>query len=453
MDMWYEMALQNNFPYIDEFDQLEADLNPFRVLDASTIKRRMENAVLANAQVTEARRLGWLEVRRGKLSVEGFSFVEISNETMIEMIEPIAHHLPDLRLPVNWFPQPRVVGGDMTRAKDSVRFEDRSAIDNWNYLRSACPSSYLGDARSSRDRPTLDICAWQASNRHEHGIFVAPVSFFTTTTAVPILSRGKLSTMQDLLIPNPCYWADRYRLWSEPDPLTFKQKSISVYWRGQTTGVVLSAETLYQTHRMRFVNLFNWLAAWYKIQQDPNPSLHVRHAFEQAEKMRKAAQIHVDVEKLYAADRFSASSFDVGFDRVFNVSDADFAATVQKEYRFTPREFPREMYRHQFVADIDGESMSCRFYSQLASASVPIKQTLFAEWHDDRVVPWAHYVPLSHSMQELPALLAWLSTNEGQKIAERIALAGQAWAGKTLRKIDMTLYLYRLLLEYAAVMQ
>jgi len=62
----------------------------------------------------------------------------------------------------------------------------------------------------------------------------------------------------------------------------------------------------------------------------------------------------------------------------------------------------------------------------LGSRSVVLKQTLFKEWHDDRLVPWVHYVPVSLEMKELPKTMRYLvMTKKGAAVSMRIAEQGR----------------------------
>ena len=77
------------------------------------------------------------------------------------------------------------------------------------------------------------------------------------------------------------------------------------------------------------------------------------------------------------------------------------------------------------------------------------KMTMFQEWHDDRLIPWVHYVPISLKMTELPETLRFLAeTPQGQMIAKNIAEQGSDWALKVLRQEDLGLAVFRTLLEY-----
>jgi hypothetical protein len=108
------------------------------------------------------------------------------------------------------------------------------------------------------------------------------------------------------------------------------------------------------------------------------------------------------------------------------------------------------MLDYRLAYDLDGNGISGRFYKLLASRSTVLKQTLLREWHDDRLVPWLHYIPVSQSMRELPELVLYLtSTDAGQQRAREIADAGRECHSKAFRKADMAVYVYRLVLEPA----
>jgi hypothetical protein len=93
------------------------------------------------------------------------------------------------------------------------------------------------------------------------------------------------------------------------------------------------------------------------------------------------------------------------------------------------------------------------------STSLPIKATIFREWHDSRLVAWKHFVPMDNRFMDFWGIMEYFLGYEGEnfkieghdKAAERMATAGQDWANKVLRKEDMQIYVLRLLLEYARI--
>ncbi|KAK7203726.1 hypothetical protein BZA70DRAFT_58323 [Myxozyma melibiosi] len=106
----------------------------------------------------------------------------------------------------------------------------------------------------------------------------------------------------------------------------------------------------------------------------------------------------------------------------------------------------QETWQYKYLLDMDGNSFSTRFYAFLRSRSAVVKQTLFREWHEDRLIPWVHYVPLSLDLKEGFEILRFLLDNDvsGKFIAD----SGRRWSKRTMRKEDMQIYFFRLMLEY-----
>lgn len=102
--------------------------------------------------------------------------------------------------------------------------------------------------------------------------------------------------------------------------------------------------------------------------------------------------------------------------------------------------------------DLDGNGISGRFYKLLASRSAVLKQTVLREWHDERLVPWVHYIPVSMSMEELPEIVAFLTeTPLGRERARHIGEQGRRWMREGMRVEDRAVYVLRLLLEVGRV--
>ncbi|MCJ1387062.1 capsule-associated protein CAP1 [Xylographa soralifera] len=98
---------------------------------------------------------------------------------------------------------------------------------------------------------------------------------------------------------------------------------------------------------------------------------------------------------------------------------------------------------------MDGNAFSGRFYAFMRSHSLPLKLAYFREWHWERLRPWVHFVPISREVREVPEIMRYFEEEEeGQEIAMRLAASGHDWAVKVLRKEDMEVWMFRLLLEY-----
>ena len=150
-------------------------------------------------------------------------------------------------------------------------------------------------------------------------------------------------------------------------------------------------------------------------------------------------------------DRF-VELYDVKFTAIIQCDDA---ACDEENQFFQPgqRENQTSLYKSRFVFDLDGNSFSGRYYSLLSSRSLVLKQTIFQEWHDDRLFPWVHYVPISMSMEELPEVVRYLALSKaGGALAKQIADEGRQWRQRALRREDFGIYWFRLILEYARLM-
>jgi len=106
----------------------------------------------------------------------------------------------------------------------------------------------------------------------------------------------------------------------------------------------------------------------------------------------------------------------------------------------------------KLVFDIDGNGLSGRYHMLLASQSLVLKQTMLREWHDDWLVPWAHYIPISLDMSELPETVRFLLSYEGQDAAWQVAYQSRMWTKRVLREVDMQIAYWRILLEYGRLL-
>ena len=116
-----------------------------------------------------------------------------------------------------------------------------------------------------------------------------------------------------------------------------------------------------------------------------------------------------------------------------------------------------DQFQAKYLPDVDGNSFSGRYRGFLMSTSLPIKATIFKEWHDSRLIPWKHFVPMDNRFLDFWGIMQYFIGYESKNTkiaghdteAEKIALDGQDWANRVLRREDMQIYTLRLLLEFA----
>ncbi len=124
-----------------------------------------------------------------------------------------------------------------------------------------------------------------------------------------------------------------------------------------------------------------------------------------------------------------------------------------------PMDF-QDHWKYKYLFDLDGAGFSGRFIPFLLSRSLPLKTALFREWYDSRLTPWLHFVPQDIRLHGVYGTLAYFTGLSARidrsevrmephdKEAEKIAEEGRNWASKVLRKEDMEIYMFRLLLEW-----
>jgi len=182
--------------------------------------------------------------------------------------------------------------------------------------------------------------------------------------------------------------------------------------------------------------------------------------------------------KYFNASEFAQKHSDVGFTEPFAcVPDCDFYNGV---WDYKPMTTLSEQFKSKYVVDVDGHSFSGRWHAFLQSRSMGIKSTIFREWHDSRLIPWRHFVPLDNRFDEIYSILTYfiglgspMDAGDSHRPyvprhdfeARKLGRQGREWAAKVLRKEDLEvrhpfhlafftlihqkIYLYRLMIEYA----
>jgi len=250
-----------------------------------------------------------------------------------------------------------------------------------------------------------DICS-QPDLQYMSGFFMAPAAFKGTHLAVPIFSQSRIEPYNDILAPSPWYYSGRARYEPEKD-LDWEKRYDTFFWRGATTnGVAIHGGWRY----------------------------HLRERF------------------LKVANRLRGK-VDVGFTEI--------ARCRGEDCREETEEFPLKQnvqfevfFKHKYLPDIDGAAFSGRWIAFLKSKGLPFKLALFREWFDSRIVAWRHFVPLDVRLRErdFKAVVEWFMAPENSAWSKKIADWGSEWALQTLRHEDAEVYMFRLLLEYARVM-
>lgn len=286
-----------------------------------------------------------------------------------------------------------------------------------------------------------------------NGIFVEPITVAATDDLFPLFGGSKLAVNNEILLPAPMYWNEEERFMGknseQPD---WSQKQNGVIWRGVATGGKNRENNWKAFQRHRFVAM--------------NNGTKLSRAEEFAELPNNFAM----PPSSYHLQAQEEGRLGEWVDTWANVSFVDLMCETEQENKilcnytdpyFSVRKGVKldDQFKYKYLPDIDGNSFSGRYLGFLRSTSLPIKATLWREWHDSRLVAWKHFVPMDNRFTDWYGIMEYFLGYEGadgtkkveghDKEAAKIALAGKEWADKVLRKEDMKIYVLRLLLEYA----
>ena len=282
-----------------------------------------------------------------------------------------------------------------------------------------------------------------------NGIFVEPLSVSATKVLFPMFGGSKLAVNNEILLPAPMYWNEEERFTGGNDHGgPWGEKKNEAIWRGVATGGHNRATNWKAFQRHRFVAMNNGTSLtaaenWSELPPNfvlPPASYHL--------------QAQTDGKLGKWVDTWANVSFvDLMCDPKQTENKCNYTSphfTVTKGIKM------KEQFGSKYLPDIDGNSFSGRYLGFLRSTSLPIKATLWHEWHDSRLVAWKHFVPMDNRYEDWYGIMEYF-LGYGDKVpghdaaAEKIASDGKAWAERVLRKDDMQIYVLRLLLEYARV--
>lgn len=437
-EAWYEFAQEHQSAIIDDFDTIYDAVSPFWELSGKEVFDMIK--YVKNAPNSEL----WLCSFTSKEAQTHCSHPYRKFDRNIQLrfnrlLKDLPGALPDVEFLVNHLDEPRVlVPPPITRRNKRLTLANMSREPVWDTLTKFCfPQSKKKSARTGNITETfglpfitdissaMDLCQ-HPEYSSTHGFALSPTLFRLIEGAVPILSTGAPSTMGDILYPSPAYDESVFQ-YSDAHDIDWDKKWNNLYWAGSTTGGYAVDDQWQHYHRQRFVQLAQ--------------NLQTReHTY-----LQEKDGVISRVKSPFLNNRL----FDVAFTRI---SQCDRRPCRDQRAYFSVKSWTDkdQPLRSRLVFDLDGNGISGRYYKLLASKSAPLKQTLLREWHDDRLTPWVHYIPVSQSMEELPELVSYLtSTTSGQERAREIADQGREWFSRAFRDIDLTIYIYRLLLELA----
>lgn len=310
-----------------------------------------------------------------------------------------------------------------------------------------------------------DICH-QPDMAYLHGFYLSPAAFKASYQLMPVFSQSKPHGYNDILYPSAWNYMDKVRYEpsdpkgvpgeedytpGNPDP-PFDQKENVLFWRGATSEGVSSGDHTWRgMTRQRLVHMANNLTTSLHDRFSvllPNPANYEKYKYQILDgPAAKELGLKTDIAVV---------------DRIARCGGVGLHDCTDQEAEFGlvgPSDFQAH-WRYKFLFDLDGAGFSGRFLPFLQSRSLPFKTALFREWYDSRLTAWLHFVPQDIRLHGVWSTLAYFAgvngTMFGQRIswkghdkeAELIAEGGRKWASEVLRKEDMEVYFFRLLLEW-----
>lgn len=446
-------------PFIDEYDFMTHSLDPYWHVSPKVLRDYVEQA---SSMPSASSRLAILEIKDRQANLRNGNH---QHGQLVRLLQPVMEFLPDVRMLLNNLDEPRVIVphdvlslplptkspttqnlDGLTGQTASFSFTDLGHQKPFDTIILSCPAdSPVRSASTQAGQPTpnipfisnitdaRDVCQSPASIADQHGLLNSPGTFLFTHQLVPIACTGKISTFQDVVFPSSYYFQDDVSDYDASWDRPWEEKEDVVYWRGSGTGGQWHGGSWHHGHRQRFVDFAN------------SPGQEV-----QLMKQQKPAGPWTTYQSTLGemGDLFKANF------STFIQCDYRDCSEQREHFHEAPRDTLKDSYSYKILHSVDGNSFSGRLYRFLGSNSLVFVQNLFLEWHEDRLIPWVHYVPISIGMEELAETTRYLLKDpEGQQIAARIAKDSQDWSRKVLREVDMSAALFRILLEYSRLLQ
>ncbi|KIW21576.1 hypothetical protein PV08_02156 [Exophiala spinifera] len=508
---WYKFARNRNVFNIDDFDQIMDDLRPFWAVNASEIRIRAahmwENDKMGVSVIHirdhKVSRIDFPSWRSETMAQVIEKFIEFLPDMDIAM-----NRLDQPRVVVPWEDMqkmlqleygtrsmpPEVLDNFTLHQPDLLdmtienKEDDKSTRldDGWFYApgqqymkiaSKACPPE--SPARSnisiaaadklykeplagliSNFNLSSDLCTVGPAVQDLHGILYSASSMIASHQLVPIFGECKVNVNSDILFPANMYYRhdERYD-YNDKEDVDWRDKEDTVIWRGVTSGGVQLQQNWQTMHRQRLVQLMN---GTHTLQTGRN----VKVLTEKREDLDKQNTTYEAYDHFQPA-HFANQHSDVGFVEAWGcVPNCSFYDTV---FSWKPQVSLTSQFKSKYLIDVDGHSFSGRWHAFLQSKSLGLKATIFREWHDSRLLAWRHFVPVDNRYDDIYSLLTYFVGYGEPNIehaiekndlnpdvyisphpqeAQKLARQGREWANKVLRREDIEVYMFRLLLEY-----
>ncbi|KAK3717589.1 arginyl-tRNA synthetase [Vermiconidia calcicola] len=495
-DVWFSFAQNNSAIVVEEFwDRIYDDLNPFWGVSAKYIRDAANDYLFR------------VSIRNGTATQRTDDEQRVWLDLWQDLTSTVAQYLPDVDMPINQMDESRMVvewegiNEYMAKEKQSRRivpeeelkdsYQSLADLDEHppekfepEYSREGpyWPMAVIGcppDSPARRAPIETDFTSpppltqtWSegsykgyvqnwtlakspCENAHFqsiHGTFVEPISLANTKKFFPLFGGSKLPMNNEILLPAAMYWTkDPFYSGGEDHGEAWRKKKDAMIWRGAASGGRNSRKNWTRFQRHRFVSMMNATSVntmeTLSDLEPPNFVLPANGSYDLAAQSPSAEE--------GAMSEWIAEWSDVAVVHLlcFPKENAKTCSYTNPYFSVEQMVPMKDQYDYKYLPDIDGNSFSGRYRGFLMSTSLPIKATIYEEWHDSRLVPWKHFIPMDNTFIDIYGIMEYFLGNERMgvqghdEVARDIAIGGKQWADKVLRREDMQIYVFRLLLE------
>ncbi|GLB39363.1 putative lipopolysaccharide-modifying enzyme [Lyophyllum shimeji] len=294
-------------------------------------------------------------------------------------------------------------------------------------------------------RLSMDPCRHPHIFRNHAQYLAHDVGTTPQPTAAPRFTYSTTALFHDIQLPSFLGWTPE----TSPrvdDPLWESKTDERLHWRGSNIGMAYTDSTQWRdSHRSRLVS---WA-------HDINGTVNVLiPGYVEDEGWKRVGHGTVVSKAL-----LNPAMLDIAFSGTPRGCDLQYCRYLETQFEWRKNQDAngKEAGNHKYILDVDGKGWSKDFKRLMSSNSVIFKSTAYPEWWLDRSQPWVHYVPIKVDYSDLYDAYFFFRGGlygEGNHdhLAKKIAYAGREWSKTFWREEDMTVYLFRLLLEYARVM-
>lgn len=512
-DVWYQFAKDRKSPIMDHFAQMETDILPFWGMTPERIRQGLERAAaepdVAVATVLNGKLLHTVSSPpEHKAMMDKLADLVSSFAKHLPYPLEFAVNLNDRpRVLAPWEDMKRFVRiGKQAKAMKALKnprriilsrdsspprgsapdpptpptapvSRDRTGQTYREMLALSCPTGAKTRSRvywdiqgfcSECTKPQSQgqfLTQWHQSQElcHQpdllrlHGFHITPPNLPPIQELVPIFSQSKTARFGDILLPLRHVKGKDY----PNHDRNFDMKRKQLYWRSPLDADLLRPshrDLLRGGHQERLSHLANNAS-----RSDTTTMLLPRST--------KFAY-----ERVSTATLNNLMPMDVGFQAGSSACISEEGCNdiiAHREFGVKPPPAGNmsqiaEALAHQFLLLTDtNDGPPKDVLGALRSNSVPFLSTIFREWYTERLIPWVHFVPIDVRFHALHSTLAYFSGINGRAgprlngrevnadahvdDARWIAEEGKGFAARALRREDMEVYLFRLLLEWGRV--